>query len=75
MCSNFAAKEILEVRMITGYVIVRATDGKYLGVCGKEKTFVDKLEDAQVYTNVEDARAEACCNEYVAPLSGFLNIK
>lgn len=55
------------------YVILRKEDNKYVGASGYE-TYVDKLEQAQLYETYEVARKSLCIdNEAVYPLLSFFN--
>lgn len=61
-----------EVVMITGYVLKRRNDGKYVVHPHKNpsgNSYSDKLEYAIVFGSEQTAKQQACGNEYVVSLS------
>lgn len=56
--------------------VLRRDDGKYVAPSGSEHSYVDRLEEAQVYRTREEAEDERCVeNETIVALSDLLRPK
>jgi hypothetical protein len=54
---------------MTGYVLKRHEDGRYVARSGAAHSYTKRLEEAQVFRTRGSAEAGKCGNEYAVPLS------
>ena len=58
---------------MSGFVLVRTSDGKYVAPPGQERSYTERLEDARVFASREMAERERCVDsEYVRSLESLL---
>jgi len=60
---------------MSGYVICRSLDGKYVADMRKSKgSYTQFLQNAKIYSSIDTAMNNACGNEYILNLNDIWGV-